>query len=80
MTADIMNQLAEAVVEGEDDLTEELAHKVLDEGIDPYDAIVNGLARGMEIVSDQYEKGEAFVPNLLLASGAMNSADSPNRI
>jgi corrinoid protein of di/trimethylamine methyltransferase len=71
MTADIMNQLAEAVVEGEDDLTEELAHKVLDEGIDPYDAIVNGLARGMEIVSDQYEKGEAFVPNLLLASGAM---------
>ena len=72
MAADILNQLAEAVVDGDDDLAEELAQKVLDEGIvDPYNAIVNGLARGMAIVSDQYEKGEAFVPHLLLASGAM---------
>ncbi|MDD4249367.1 MAG: cobalamin-dependent protein, partial [Methanosarcina sp.] len=71
MAADILNQLAEAVVDGDDDLVEELAHKSLADGVDPYDAIVNGLARGMAIVSDQYEKGEAFVPNLLLASGAM---------
>ena len=71
MTADILNQLAEAVVDGDDDLAEELAQQVLDEGLDPYNAIVNGLARGMAIVSDQYEKGEAFVPHLLLASGAM---------
>lgn len=71
MAADILNQLAEAVVDGDDDLAEELAQKSLADGVDPYDAIVNGLARGMAIVSDQYEKGEAFVPNLLLASGAM---------
>lgn len=72
MAADILNQLAEAVVDGDDDLAEELAQQVLDEGaVDPYNAIVNGLARGMAIVSDQYEKGEAFVPHLLLASGAM---------
>ncbi|KKH99594.1 methyltransferase [Methanosarcina sp. 1.H.T.1A.1] len=71
MAADILNQLAEAVVDGDDDLAEELAQKSLDDGVDPYNAIVNGLARGMAIVSDQYEKGEAFVPNLLLASGAM---------
>jgi corrinoid protein of di/trimethylamine methyltransferase len=72
MTADIFNQLAEAVVDGDDDLIEELAQKILDEGsVDPYDAIVNGLARGMSIVSDNYEKGEAFVPHLLIASGAM---------
>ncbi|MCC4769948.1 methyltransferase [Methanosarcina sp. DH2] len=71
MAADILNQLAEAVVDGDDDLAEELAQKALNEGVDPYDAIVNGLARGMAIVSDQYEKGEAFVPHLLLASGAM---------
>ena len=72
MTADILNQLAEAVVDGDDDLIEELAQKILDEGsVDPYDAIVNGLARGMAIVSDNYEKGEAFVPHLLIASGAM---------
>lgn len=71
MTTAIMNQLAEAVVEGDDELAEELAQKVLKEGIDPYEAIVNGLAKGMTIISDMYEKGEAFVPNLLIASGAM---------
>jgi len=71
MAAGSVNQLAEAVVDGDEELAEELAQKSLNDGVDCYDAIVNGLARGMAIVSDQYEKGEAFVPNLLLASGAM---------
>jgi len=44
---------------------------LIDEGADSYNAIVNGLARGMAIVSNLYEKGEAFVPHLLFASGAM---------
>jgi len=71
MKTAILNQLAEAVVEGDDDLAEELAQKALEEGVDPYEAIVDGLAKGMIIVSDKYEKGEAFVPHLLIASGAM---------
>lgn len=71
MTVAIMNQLAEAVVEGDEELSEQLAKQVITEGIDPYEAIVNGLAKGMTIISDMYEKGEAFVPNLLIASGAM---------
>ena len=71
MSTAILNQLAEAVVDGDDDLAEELAQKALDEGVDPYEAIVDGLAKGMTIVSDNYEKGEAFVPHLLIASGAM---------
>ncbi len=71
MKTSILNQMAEAVVGGNNDLIKELAQQALDEGIDPHDAIVNGLAKGMVIVSDQYEKGEAFVPHLLIASGAM---------
>ncbi|MDG6245066.1 MAG: methyltransferase cognate corrinoid protein [Methanolobus sp.] len=71
MKSEILNQLAEAVVEGDDDLVEELAQKALVDGVDPYEAIVEGLAKGMIIVSDKYEKGEAFVPHLLIASGAM---------
>ncbi|TGC10667.1 methyltransferase cognate corrinoid protein [Methanolobus halotolerans] len=67
----ILNKLAEAVIEGDDDLAEELSQEVLDKGLDPYEAIVDGLAKGMMIISDKYEKGEAFVPNLLIASSAM---------
>ncbi|TFH06001.1 MAG: methyltransferase, partial [Methanosarcina sp.] len=61
----------DAVVEGDDELAEEFAHKALDEDIDAYEAIVDGLAKGMKIISDMYEKGEAFVPSLLLAADAM---------
>ena len=68
---DILNALADAVVEGDDDIAEELAQKALDEEVDAYEAIVDGLAKGMKIISDMYEKGEAFVPSLLLAADAM---------
>lgn len=68
---EILNALADAVVEGDDELAEEFAQKALDEGVDAYEAIVAGLAKGMNIISDQYEKGEAFVPSLLLAADAM---------
>lgn len=68
---EILNALTDAVVEGDDELAEEFAQKALDEGVDAYEAIVDGLAKGMNIISDQYEKGEAFVPSLLLAADAM---------
>ncbi|KKH47018.1 methyltransferase [Methanosarcina sp. 1.H.A.2.2] len=68
---EILKGLADAVVEGDDELAEELAQKALDEGVDAYDAIIHGLSRGMLIVSEQYEKGEAYVPQLLIASTAM---------
>ncbi|WP_440956913.1 uroporphyrinogen decarboxylase family protein [Methanosarcina sp. Mfa9] len=68
---DILNALADAVVEGDDDIAEEFAQKALDEEVDAYEAIVDGLAKGMKIISDMYERGEAFVPSLLLAADAM---------
>ncbi|AKB30376.1 Dimethylsulfide methyltransferase corrinoid protein [Methanosarcina siciliae T4/M] len=68
---DILNVLADAVVDGDDELAEEFAQKALDEELDAYEAIVDGLARGMKIISDMYERGEAFVPSLLLAADAM---------
>ena len=48
---EILNQLAEAVVDGDEDLAEEFSQKVLEEGLDPYEAIVEGLAKGMKIIS-----------------------------
>lgn len=71
MAQDILKELAEAVVSGNKDLTAELSEKALKEGLDPHEAIIDGLAKGMVIVSDNYEKGTAFVPHLLIASQAM---------
>ncbi len=68
---EIINGLTDAVVNGKKDQAIELAQKALDEGIDPYIAVINGLAKGMEIMSEKYENKQAFMPHLLMASNAM---------
>ena len=43
----------------------------VDEGLDAYDAIMNGLAAGMEIVGDLYDRQEYFVPEILMCADAL---------
>ena len=68
---EIINGLTDAVVNGKKDEASELAQTALDEGVDPYIAVINGLAKGMEIMSERYEQKKAFMPHLLMASNAM---------
>jgi methanogenic corrinoid protein MtbC1 len=44
---------------------------VVAEGIDVYEAIMGGLAKGMETVGDLYARQEYFVPELLLCADAL---------
>jgi len=67
----IMKRLAEAVIAGDTKTAEETAREVLDEGIPAYEAIMNGLAEGMKVVGDKYEKKEYFLPDMLLSADAM---------
>jgi len=69
--SEILNGLTNAVVNGKKDQAVELANKVLEAGIEPYKAIIDGLAKGMEIMGDKYDKKQAFMPHLLMASNAM---------
>ncbi|MCL2863737.1 MAG: methyltransferase cognate corrinoid protein [Methanimicrococcus sp.] len=68
---DILKALADAVIKGDDDEAVEFAQKALAEGIDPQTAIVDGLAKGMAVMGDKYERGEVFVPHLMIASAAL---------
>jgi len=67
----IFKRLAEAVVIGDTKMAEEAAREALAEGIQPYEAVINGLAEGMKVVSDKYETKEYFLPDMLLSSDAM---------
>jgi corrinoid protein of di/trimethylamine methyltransferase len=67
----ILNELAESVVAMDEEKAMRTSKKALDNQIDPYLAISEGLAKGMEIMGAGYEKGTCFVPELLLASDAM---------
>jgi len=68
---EVLKKLSDAVVEYDEDVAKEWAQIALDEGLDAFDAIMNGLAAGMEIVGDLYDKQEYFVPELLMCADAL---------
>jgi len=68
---ELLKTLKDGVVNFEEEKVKDAAQRVVDEGLDAYDAVMNGLAVGMETVGDLYDKHEYFVPELLMASDAL---------
>lgn len=69
----ILAGLAEAVTKLDPAMAAEFAQRAITGGVDAYDAINDGLARGMTVVSGKFERREYFVPELLRAAKAMNT-------
>ncbi|WP_371379515.1 corrinoid protein [Sporomusa aerivorans] len=68
---DILAELANAVVEMDEEGAQAAAKAAVAAGIDAYEAITQGLVKGMNIVGDKYEDQEYFIPEVLLCSDAM---------
>jgi len=69
--SEFLKKIHDSVVEFEEETSVQLCNEALNEGLDSYDAIMEGLAAGMETVGSLYEQKEYFVPELLLCSDAM---------
>ena len=50
-----------------------MVQEALDKGIDPMTVLNEGAAKGMDIISEQYNEGEAYLPDLVLAGDAMKA-------
>lgn len=72
--AQLLDGLADAVIEMDEDRAVALANQAIATGVDAYEAISQGLSRGMEVVSEKYDNEEYFVPEILLCSDAMYAA------
>ncbi len=70
----ILENLATAVVDGDEDKARENAREVLGNQIDPLEAVEAGLSKGMTVVGDQFESGAAYLPELLMAANAFSAA------
>jgi len=70
-TQELLEGLYNAVVAYDEEACIRLSRTVLEEGIDPYDAVMNGLAAGMEKVGKLYANQQYFVPELLMCSDAL---------
>jgi len=74
MSEELFKQMAQSIIDGEEDLAAELAQKALDEGIDPLEAITNGYVAGVNEVGESFACGSAFLPELVMAGEAMKAA------
>lgn len=63
--------LANAVVDMDDEKVEFYARKALEIGIKPEEAILNGLAQGMEKVSEMFRQGIYYVPEIVVCGDTM---------
>jgi len=68
---ELHKKLKDGVVEYEEDTVKDASQAVLDEGFDALEAIMNGLAAGMEKVGELYEAHEYFVPEVLMCADAL---------
>ncbi len=70
----ILENLAAAVVDGDQDMVREGAEQALASQMDPLEAVDHGLSQGMAVIGEQFELGEVFLPELLMAADAFDAA------
>jgi len=71
--SDIFYRLTQAVIDMDATRAAEAAAAVIQCNVDPYEAIIEGLAKGMDKVNELFENEEYFVPEILLCADAMNA-------
>jgi corrinoid protein of di/trimethylamine methyltransferase len=67
----LKKELHEGVVEYDEDRVIAAAHQVVENKYHALDAIMNGLAAGMEEVGELYDAQEYFVPEVLMCADAL---------
>ena len=71
---EILKKLKSAIEEMDSDLAESAAREAVEAGMNPLVAISDGLSMGMQTMSDLFDEGEMFVPQLVVAAQAFESA------
>ena len=71
---EILDNLASAIIAGDDSKAKEIAQAALEVQMDPLVAVEQGLSKGMTAVGERFESGDAFLPELLLAAKTFNAA------
>jgi methanogenic corrinoid protein MtbC1 len=71
---ELIKGLQDAVINYKADDARKLAEEAVKEGADAYTMTMEGLAGGMEVVSEKFDNHEYFVPETLLCAKALYAA------
>jgi 5-methyltetrahydrofolate--homocysteine methyltransferase len=70
---DVLAELADHLVRGEDEAVARLTQRAIDEGRPPAEILNAGLIAGMNRVGERFKNHEIYLPDVLLAAQAMNA-------
>jgi len=68
---DLYSELSQAVLEMDEERSVHVSEEIVAEKYDAYEAVVHGLADGMDKAGRLFEEEEYFIPELLMCSDAM---------
>lgn len=68
---EILKRASESIVNGDQEEAEKVAHEALALGLDPVQVINEGFSAGMAAAGDLFERGDIFLPGLIVGSEAM---------
>jgi methanogenic corrinoid protein MtbC1 len=69
-----MEKAAQAVIDANVETAVDLSKNYLREDLDPAEMIEKGLSEGIRKLGDLFNRGEVFLPHLIMASEAMTAA------
>lgn len=67
----ILGELRDRLVDLDIEAVKAACNEALEAGVPPIDAVTKGLARGMEVVGERFERKEYFLPELIMAGEVM---------
>jgi 5-methyltetrahydrofolate--homocysteine methyltransferase len=68
---EILAEISESLIIGEDERAGELTQRAIDEGLPPKQILDDGLIAGMDVVGQRFRDHEIYLPDVLLAAKAM---------
>jgi corrinoid protein of di/trimethylamine methyltransferase len=74
MSEELFKKMSQSIIDGDSDAALALAKESIAENVDPLDAITKGFVIGVNTVGAAFGRGEAFLPELVMAGEAMKSA------
>ncbi len=74
MHEELFQAMAQTIIDGDTEEAERLAAQSIEMGIAPLDAINRGFVVGVNFVGDEFSRGNAYLPELVMAGEAMKAA------
>ncbi len=69
-----LEKAAQSILDTDEESAKEIAQKSLEAGMDPLEMINEGFAKGIRKMGDLFDRGEVFLPGLIVAADAMVGA------